>query len=59
MADHRSSAEVEVRASWTPLGTDLTAHLRAWCDVLCYAGGLPPSAPGVAPLPPRRRAGGA
>jgi hypothetical protein len=54
MAGQRSSAEVEVRASWTPLGTDLSAHLHAWCDLLCYAGGLPPAAPGVAPIPPPR-----
>ncbi|MFL6139995.1 MAG: DUF3000 domain-containing protein [Frankiaceae bacterium] len=59
MAGRATSAEVEVRASWTPLDVDLSAHLRAWCDVLCYAGGLPPVAPGVAPLPPpRKRAGG-
>jgi hypothetical protein len=54
MADHRSSAEVEVRASWTPIGTDLSAHLRAWCELLCYAGGLPPTVPGVVAMPPAR-----
>ena len=59
MAGRATSAEVEVRASWTPLGADLAPHLLAWCDVLCYAAGLPPVAPGVAPLPPaRRRSGG-
>jgi Protein of unknown function (DUF3000) len=45
----RSSAEFELRASWTPLGTDLSAHLRAFADLLCTAAGLPP--PGVAALP--------
>jgi len=58
MAGRETGAEVEVRASWTPLGTDLSAHLRAWCDLLCYAGGLPPRVPGVAPLPPARTRAG-
>lgn len=43
------TAEVELRASWTPLDGDLTAHLLAWCDLLCSTAGLPP--PGVAVLP--------
>jgi Protein of unknown function (DUF3000) len=54
MAGQRSSAEVEVRASWTPLEADLSAHLVAWCELLCYAGGLPPTVPGVTPIPPKR-----
>lgn len=47
--DPASSSELELRASWTPLDPDLSAHLRAWADLLCTAGGLPP--PGVAVLP--------
>lgn len=54
MADHQATAEVEVRASWTPLDDDLAPHLHAWCDLLCHAGGLPPTAPGVRPFPPPR-----
>jgi hypothetical protein len=54
MADRPATAEVEVRASWTPVGTDLASHLRGWCDLLCYAGGLPPVTPGVRPIPPSR-----
>jgi hypothetical protein len=53
MAGQRSTAEVEVRASWTPVA-DLPAHLHAWCELLCYAAGLPPHGAGVPSLPRRR-----
>lgn len=51
LADEPDEADVELRASWSPAGDDLGAHLAAWCDVLGTAAGLPP--PGVATLPPR------
>jgi hypothetical protein len=38
----RDTAEVELRASWTALDADLSGHLRAWCELLCSTGGLPP-----------------
>lgn len=49
------AADLEVRASWTPVGADLAGHLSAWCTVLASAAGLPP--PGVTALPgsPRHR----
>jgi Protein of unknown function (DUF3000) len=50
LAEQRATAELEVRASWSPLEDDLTAHLAGWCDLLCYAAGLPPLTPGVASL---------
>jgi hypothetical protein len=50
------TVEIEVRASWTPVG-DIRAHLLAWSDLLCTVGGLPPLAAGVANLPRRRRNG--
>ncbi len=43
-----SSADLEIRASWTPDSTDLAAHLEAWCTVLASTAGLPP--PGVTAL---------
>jgi len=49
LAGPSHTADVELRASWTPLDTDLTAHLLAWCELLCSTAGLPP--PGVALLP--------
>jgi hypothetical protein len=47
------TVELEVRASWTPLG-DLPDHLVAWSTLLCTVGGLPPLPDGVAPLARRR-----
>jgi hypothetical protein len=52
IAGPRRTSEVELRASWTPLGLDLSGHLRAWADLLCTVAGLPP--PGVTVLPPPR-----
>jgi hypothetical protein len=36
------------------MGTGLDGHVAAWCDALCTASGLPPSA-GVSALRPQRR----
>ena len=57
MADERPSAEVEVRASWTPVlsdGNGLTAHAEAWGELLCTTAGLPPLPAGVVAIPARR-----
>ena len=57
MADHDPRAEVEVRASWTPVldgGDGLAAHLAAWAELLCTTAGLPPLPAGVVMMPPRR-----
>lgn len=51
-----ASAEVEIRASWSPLDDELGRHLEGFGDLLCQAGGLPPLPPGVATLKPRRPA---
>lgn len=59
MADEPPSAEVEVRASWTPVLTDgdgLTAHAQAWGELLCTTAGLPPLPAGVVAIPGRRHA---
>jgi hypothetical protein len=48
LAGPPDTADVELRASWTPLDTDLTAHLLAWCELLCSTAGLPP--PGITVL---------
>jgi len=45
LAGPADTADVELRASWTPLDPDLTAHLSAWCELLSSTAGLPP--PGV------------
>lgn len=53
MADEDSSAEIEVRASWTPLGP-VGPHVAGWGDLLCIAAGLPPVPAGVVLMPNRR-----
>lgn len=47
--------DIELRASWTPDGSDVRAHLEAWNDMVCTFAGLPPLPEGVTALPLRRR----
>lgn len=62
----RASAQVEIRASWTPVlpdalpnlsaddgtnGGGIAAHAGAFGRLLCQAAGLPPLPPGVSVLP--------
>jgi hypothetical protein len=48
LAGPPSSADLELRASWTPLDADLGIHLSAWLALLASTAGLPP--PGVTSL---------
>jgi Protein of unknown function (DUF3000) len=48
-----ASAELEIRASWSPMGS-ITAHVEAWGELLCTAAGLPPVPAGVVAMPNRR-----
>ena len=52
--DRSATVEMEIRASWTPMGPDLGIHLRAWADLLCTIAGLPPLPEGVVALPGQR-----
>jgi Protein of unknown function (DUF3000) len=52
LAGPPTAADIEIRASWTPLDDDLSRHLRAWCTLLASTAGLPP--PGVTALAERR-----
>jgi hypothetical protein len=61
MSEEDASAQLEIRASWTPVPgpgveslLDLGPHVEAWGELLCTASGLPPVPEGVAPLPSRR-----
>ena len=53
MAEEDATAQLEIRASWTPIG-DVGPHIEAWGELLCTAAGLPPVPDGVAPMPSRR-----
>lgn len=58
MSEDPPRAEVEIRASWTPLieaGEDITRHLMSWAELLCTTAGLPPLPEGVVPLSRHRR----
>jgi hypothetical protein len=46
------SADIEIRASWTPVDDDLTAHMYGWFALMASTAGLPP--PGVAAIGLRR-----
>jgi hypothetical protein len=60
MADEEGTAQIEVRASWTPVVTDedrpldLGPHVEAWAELLCTSAGLPPVPEGVTAIPSRR-----
>ena len=59
MADEAGTAQVEIRASWTPDvdedgALDMTPHVEAWGELLCTAVGLPPVPEGVTAIPSRR-----
>src|SRR5690348_7259770 len=53
MAGEEARAQLEIRASWTPVG-DITDHAEAWGELVCTAAGLPPVPEGVASMPSRR-----
>jgi hypothetical protein len=57
MAEEAPRAEIEVRASWTPVledGMGLLTHLAGWAELLCTTAGLPPLPAGVVLMPSRR-----
>ena len=63
MSEDSGSAQIEVRASWTPQLVDerleITGHVEAWGELLCTAAGLPPVPEGVTAMPSRRGRRGA
>lgn len=63
MADDDGTAQIEIRASWTPVPAadgrgdeelDIASHVEAWGELLCTAVGLPPVPEGVTAIPSRR-----
>ncbi len=63
MAEDSAAAQLEIRASWTPVprddaaagaDLDIAPHVEAWGELLCTAVGLPPVPDGVAVIPSRR-----
>ncbi|MHA7986597.1 DUF3000 domain-containing protein [Rathayibacter sp. CAU 1779] len=54
LARQGDGAQIELRASWTPTGFDMRAHVSAWGDLLCMLAGIPPLPDGVRLLTQRR-----
>ncbi|MCU1404326.1 MAG: hypothetical protein JWQ43_629 [Glaciihabitans sp.] len=54
LADQGDGAQIELRASWTPRGAEIGAHVEGWGELLCMLAGLPPAIEGVSLLSSRR-----
>lgn len=54
LAAHGDGAKIELRASWSPLEPDVSAHVEGWSELVCMLAGLPPVAEGVTMLSARR-----
>lgn len=50
MHSDEKGAEMELRASWSPLSADISAHLDAWTEFVCMLAGFPPTSDGVTAL---------
>lgn len=51
LANEKQGAQVEVRASWSPLTNELAPHLEAWSEFVCMLAGFPPTPEGVQAIP--------
>lgn len=54
LAAQGDGAQIELRASWTPLEPDVASHVAGWGELLCMLAGLPPAGEGVSLLSARR-----
>jgi Protein of unknown function (DUF3000) len=59
MAEEGRTAQMEIRASWTPLtdtegGLNAIPHIEAWGELMCTTAGLEPVPEGVTAMPGRR-----
>jgi hypothetical protein len=54
LASQGDGAQIELRASWTPLDHNVAAHVEGWSELLCMLAGLPPAIEGVSLLSTRR-----
>ncbi len=54
LAAEGDGAQIELRASWSPLG-GIAPHVEAWSELVCMLAGLPPGSEDI-PLLGKRRA---
>jgi hypothetical protein len=55
LSPRSDKAEIEIRASWTPLITDereILKHITGWCNLLSEISGLAPAPEGVSAITP-------
>jgi hypothetical protein len=57
LTDQGDAAQIELRASWSPLETDMSTQIQAWGELLCMLAGLPPSGEAVSLAAHRRERG--
>ncbi|QEO15836.1 DUF3000 domain-containing protein [Agromyces intestinalis] len=57
LARQSDGAQLELRASWSPLDAEIAPHVEGWSELLCMLAGLPPRSEGVTALPRRRKRG--
>ena len=57
LAAQGDGSQIELRASWSPLESDITAHVEGWGELLCMLAGLPPTGEGVSLLTRREPRG--
>lgn len=50
LASDEETAQVEIRASWSPRDSDAGRHVEGWADALCLLTGTPPAGEGVSIL---------
>lgn len=50
LAAQGDGSQIELRASWSPLESDISAHVEGWGELLCMLAGLPPTGEGVSLL---------
>jgi hypothetical protein len=53
LAAEGEGAQIELRASWSPVGS-MTPHVEAWSELVCMLAGLPPGSEDIAVLGSRR-----
>jgi hypothetical protein len=57
LTDQGDAAQIELRASWSPLEVNMSAQLDAWGELMCMLAGLPPSSDAVSLAAHRRERG--
>lgn len=58
LSPRNDDAEIEIRASWTPMlsdPTELIKHIASWCNLIAEIAGLPPVPDGVSAISSARR----